>query len=340
MSLIVTPGQINRRSQLYYQLGSMITAGVPLLKALEMASRNNSLRASKRAILALLSHLQEGRTFTDSMKEVQGWVPEFDVALLSVGEESGRLDTSFKLLARYYASRAKIIRDTITGLIVTIMTLNVFLLVFPLGYLIGFAMGIINNNFAQCVPFIIEKVVVFGGLYGGVLLLIFACQGNRGESWRAMTESIFRMIPLLRIALKSLALARLASALDALTSAGVSVIKSWALAGAACGSPHLKREILNWIPQIEAGATPADMVNQIHYFPEMFRNLYSSAEISGKLDETLGRLQSYYEEEGFHLLRLFTRILNGIIYGSIVVLVGFNIIRFWMNYYGSMMQSV
>ena len=340
MSLIVTPGQINRRAQLYDQLGSMIAAGVPLVKALEMASRNNSLRGSKKTILALISHLQEGHTFSDSMTKVQGWLPEFDVALLSVGEESGRLDTSFKLLGRYYESRAKIIRDTISGLIVTVMTLNVFLLVFPLGFLIGFAQGIMNNNFAQCLSFIIEKIVVFGGLYGIVFLLIFACQGNRGEVWRAMVESIFRMIPMLRTAIKYLALARLASALDALTNAGVSVIKSWKLASAACGSPHLKREVLEWTPKLETGATPADMVNQIHYFPEMFRNLYSSAEMSGKLDETLVRLHTYYEEEGFHTLRLFTRILNGLIYGSVAALVAFNVIRFWVNYYGTMMQSM
>jgi type II secretory pathway component PulF len=340
MSLIVTPSQINRRAQLYDQLASMIAAGVSLVNALEMASRNSSLRGSQKTILALISHLQEGRTFSDSMTKVQGWMPEFDVALLSVGEESGRLDVSFKLLGRYYASRAKIIRDTISGLIVTVMTLNVFLLVFPLGFLIGFAQGIINNNFAQCLPFIIEKIVVFGGLYGSVFFLVFACQGNRGEAWRSMVESIFRMIPMLRTAIKYLALARLAAALAALTNAGVSVIRSWELAGAACGSPHLKREILKWTPQIEAGITPAEMVNQIHYFPEMFRNLYSSAEISGKLDETLVRLHNYYEEEGFRTLQLFTRILNGIIYGSIAALVAYNVIHFWMNYYGAMMQSV
>ena len=340
MSLINTPGQIARRAQLYDQLGSMIAAGVPLVKALEMASRNNSLRTSRRAILALIGNLEEGRTFSDSMKKVQGWMPEFDVALLSVGEESGRLDASFKLLGRYYESRAKIIRDTISGLIVTVMTLNVFLIVFPIGYLTAFVQGIINNNFALCLPFLVEKAVVFGALYGSVFFLIFACQGNRGTGWRAFVESIFRMVPMLRTAIKYLALARLASALDALTSAGVSVIKSWELASSACGSQRLKREVLKWTPQLETGLTPADMVGQISYFPEMFQNLYQSAEISGKLDETLVRLHAYYEEEGFHTLQLFTRILNGIIYGSIVVLVGFNIIRFWMNYYGSMMQSI
>jgi type II secretory pathway component PulF len=337
---MVTPGQLNRRAQLYDQLGSMIAAGVPLVQALEMTSRNNSLRSSQKTILALIGHLQEGHTFSDSMTKVQGWMPDFDVALLSVGEESGRLDTSFKLLARYYASRAKIIRDTIAGLIITVATLHVFLLVFPLGYLISFVQGIMDNKFSECLPFIFEKIIVFGVPYCVVFFLIFACQGNRGEGWRATVESIFRMIPLLRTAIKYLALARLASALHALTNAGVSVIKSWELASAACGSPRLKRAVLEWTPQLATGVTPADMVNQIHYFPEMFRNLYNSAEISGKLDETLVRLHAYHEEEGFRTLQLFTRILNGTIYGFVAALVAFNVIRFWMNYYGALLNSV
>ena len=100
------------------------------------------------------------------MTRVQGWMPEFDVALLSVGEGSGRLDVSFKLLANYYAARAKIIRDTIAGLVITTATLHVFLLVFPLGLWIAFAQGILNNDYARCLPFLVEKAVVFGALYG------------------------------------------------------------------------------------------------------------------------------------------------------------------------------
>lgn len=337
---MVTPGQLARRAQLYDQLAAIIAAGVPLMQALEMASRNRSLRGSQKTILALLGHLREGFTFADSMKKVSGWLPEFDIALLSVGEESGRLDTAFKQLGRYYATRAKIIRDTIKGLIVTVMTLNVFLLVFPIGLLISLAQGVVDGQFEKCLPFIFEKLIVFGVIYGTVFLAIFACQGNRGETWRGLMENIFNFIPLLRTALKYLAIARLAAALDALLSAGVSVIKAWELAAAASGSTRLKREVAAWTPQLESGVTPADMVNQIRYFPEMFTNLYSSAEISGKHDETLRRLHAYFEEEGFSTLQWFTRVMNGIIYGGIAALVAFNIIRFWVNYYGGLMQTI
>lgn len=338
--MIVTPWELNRRAQLYEQLASMIAAGVPLMKALEMAGRNPAIRASRKVIPVLIGQMQEGHTFTDSMVKVKGWLPEFDVALLSVGEQTGRLDESFKLLARYYASRAKIIRDTIAGLAITAVTLHVFLLVFPLGFLISFARGFMDNSLTECLPFLAEKLLVFGLIYGVVVFLIFACQGKRGEGWRAFVESIFHKVPVLRTAVKYLAIARLASALGALTGAGVPVIRSWELAAAACGSPRLKREVLKWIPQIQGGLTPAEMVSQISYFPEVFSNLYHTAELSGKLDETLVRLHTYFEEEGFHALQLFARILNGVIYATVVAVVAYNVIRFWMNYYGGLMNNL
>jgi len=337
---MVTPGQLNRRAQLYDQLAATIAAGLPLMQALEMASRNRTLRGSQQTILSLLSNLREGYTFADSMKRVSGWLPEFDIALLSVGEESGRLDVAFRQLGRYYTTRARIITDTIKGLIVTIATLHVFLLVFPLGYLISLAQAIMDGSFVKCLPFLIQKFVVFGSLYGIVFFFIFACQGNRGEGWRALVENIFNCVPLLRTALKYLAIARLAAALDALSSAGVATVRTWEMSADACGSPRLKRQILEWAPKLETGITPAEMVNQIPYFPEMFSNLYQTAELSGKHDETLQRLHTYFEEEGFRLMQWFTRIMNGTIYGLIALLVGYNIIRFWVNYYNGLLSSV
>ena len=104
---MVTPGNLNRRAEFYHQLGSMISAGVPLVKTLEMASLNPSMRGSRRTIAGLIRNLEAGLTFSESMQRVQGWMPEFDIAMLSVGETSGRLDSSFRLLSAYYAARGK-----------------------------------------------------------------------------------------------------------------------------------------------------------------------------------------------------------------------------------------
>jgi type II secretory pathway component PulF len=338
--VIVTPGQLSRRAELYHQLGSMISAGVPLIQALEMVTRNPSIHVARPTILALIEHLKTGLTFSESMVKIQGWMPEFDVALLSVGEESGRLDESFKTLATYYATRAQIIRDTIAGLLVTLASLHVFLLVFPIGLLQECARGFFYNDYARCVPFLVEKLVVFGAGYGLTLFFIFACQGQRGQTWRAVRESVFSIVPILCTALKFLTLSRLAAAMEALTSAGVPVTKAWQLAAAAAGSPRLRREVSEWSPLLESGLTPAELIGRTRYFPEMFANLYTTGEVSGKGDETLGRLRDYYQEEGFRKLRLFTRVLNGILYGLIVLLIAYNVFSFYAGYYNNIFQTI
>ena len=336
---MVTPGQLKQRSELYYQLGSMITAGVPLIRALEMVAANPEVRVSRKTISGLIHWLKSGLTFGDSMIKVQGWLPEFDIALLSVGEKSGRLDESFKLLSVYYASRATIISDTIAGLLTTGATLHVFLLIFPLGYFTEFVMGLMNNEYSRCVPFLVEKAVVFGALYGGVVFLIFACQGKRGEGWRALMEALAQMIPLLGKAQRFLVLSRLSAALEALISAGVSIVNAWELATTAAGSPRLRRLTADWQTKIESGITPGELVTATGFFPEMFVNLYNTGEQSGQLDDTLKRLQNYYQDEGFRKLRLFTRVMNGTIYGLVVLLVAFNIIKFYAGYVNSALQA-
>jgi type II secretory pathway component PulF len=338
--MIVTPGQLNRRATFYHQLGSMIGAGVPLPKALQMVSASPAVGASRKAASGILEHLQSGFTFSESMSRVQGWMPDFDTALLSVGEQSGRLDQSFKLLSEYYAARAKLIRDTISGMVVTLATLHVFLLLIPIDLWIGFGRGILEGHYESCIPFLVEKFVVFGVLYGWVFLSIYASQGNRAESWRAFVEKFAGLIPILRTARKYLSLSRMAAALEALTSAGVSVVSGWQLAAAASASPRLRHIVSQWETEISDGSTPGELINRSGYFPEMFANLYFTGEQSGKLDDTLHRLQIYYQEEGFRTLRFFTRIVNGIIYGSMVVIVGLYVIRFWTNYYGALVNSV
>ena len=338
--MIVTPWQLSRRAELYHQLGAMLSAGVPLIRGLEMTAANPSARPLREIVYQLVTHLKTGLTFTESMTQAQGSMPEFDVALLSVGEKSGRLDSSFRQLADYYAARAKIIRDTISGLVITLATLHVFLLVFPLGLMVLFVQGLFFNNYSQCIPFLIQKAVVFGVGYLGVFLLIYACQGNRGEYWRSLVEAVTGVVPLLRTARRYLALARLSAALEALVSSGVSILEAWQLASAASGSPRLHRTVASWSHDLDAGVTPGELVNRAPYFPEMFANLYNTGEQSGQLDDTLHRLKVYFEEEGFRKLRVFTRVMNGTIYAILVVMVAINVIGFYVGYFNSLLGGV
>ena len=51
-------------------------------------------------------------------------------------------------------------------------------------------------------------------------------------------------------------------------------------------------------PRVEAGQTPAEVVEASGRFPELFAHEYATGEISGQLDDTLHRLHQYYQDDG------------------------------------------
>jgi len=177
-------------------------------------------------------------------------------------------------------------------------------------------------------------------LYVIVFLIIYACQSTHGETWRAFLEQLARRVPLLGVARQNLALARLATALEALISAGVPIFRAWELAAAASGSPALRREIGSWPPRFALGQTPAETVRTSREFPALFSGLYSSGEISGRLDVELKHLHTLYLEEGTRQMRNLSAWTPKIVYFIIVLCIAYNIVSFWAGYFSNIGKAM
>jgi type II secretory pathway component PulF len=329
MPFIVTPRQFTQRAELYHQLAQLTSAGIGVVPALEQIKRNPPASSFREPLQHFLDELATGRTLSESLQH-GGWLPVFDTALIEAGERSGRLDGCFRLLADYYNDRARVTKTAISQLIYPVGLIHfavfIFLIVLP------FAASQFN---ASLTWLFVKAALVLAPLYGVVALMIYALQSKHGENWRARLESFLRPIPMLGTARHYLALSRLAAALEALISAGVNVVEAWNLAATASGSPAFRRAVASWKPQLTAGRTPAELVRANPIFPETFANLYASGEVSGKLDETLRRLYTYYQEEGTLKLQTFATWVPRLIYFLIVLVIAYFIISFYQHLYGS-----
>jgi type II secretory pathway component PulF len=324
MALFLTPGQFSQRAEFYHQLGQLTASGVPLTSGLEHLCHHPPSRSYLQPTRSILDHLSRGSTFSEALRAQGNWLPEFDVALLQAGEQSGRLDSSFRLLGDYYTDKARLTRQVIGDL-----AYPAFLLHFAI-FILPFAEFFKTGNW---VVYGAQTVGVLIPLYALVLAIIYAAQSRHGESWRGWIESICKPVPILGTARRDLALARLASALDALLSAGVTVIQAWELAAAASGSPSLRRTVVRWRPQVDAGQTPSEVVRASREFPPLFANQYATGEISGKLDETLRGLHCYFQEEGSRKLHALARWTPRAVYLIIMLAIAYRIVRFWADYF-------
>jgi type IV pilus assembly protein PilC len=328
MPLILSPRQFTQRAEFYHQLNQLTSAGVPIIHALEQIERRPPAPSYHKPLQQLLNEIAKGATLAVSLRHLD-WLPEFDLALIGAGEQSGRLDACFLMLADYYNDRARVIRQVISQLIYPVglihMAAFVFLIVLPFA----------RSEFNASLPLLFAKAaLILLPLYGAVGLMIYATQSKHGENWRARIEAFLRFVPILGKARHYLALARLAVALEALISAGVNILEAWDLAATASGSPALRRAVADWKSRLVAGQMPSEAVSLCLLFPGTFANLYASGEVSGKLDETLRHLNRLYNEEGTRKLNAFATWMPRLVYILVALAIAYKIVQFWTGIYG------
>ena len=304
----------------------MLSAGLAMPKALEHVQGNPPSRSLRAPIAQWRQFLTEGASVGDAVARMGGWMPAFDAALVNAGDRSGRLDACFKLLAGYYEERSQLARKVISDLMYPAFLLHFAVVVFAFIDFLKPGHGWMRFSF------LVLGILV--PIYAAAGFLVFAGQGRHGEKWRGAVENILRPVPMLGAARRCLALARLAAALEALLNAGVLITSAWELAAAASGSPALGRAVRGWREAVESGATPAELIKQSPQFPEMFASLYATGEISGQLDETLGRLHRHYQEEGSRKMRLIAEWSPKLVYYIVMLVIAWHIVSFYLHLYG------
>jgi len=332
--LLITPGQLAARSQLFHQLGQVTASGIGLVAALEILQRNPPRASMREPIGRLLQQLQTGSTFGDSLEHSGRWLSSFDIALLQAGEKSGRLPDCFRLLSDYYAQRAQLARQVIAFSVYPLIVFHVAVFIFPIG---RFTDLVLKGAF---VPFVFQKLCVLIPVYGLAMFAAYAMQSTHGEHWRASVERLLSSLPVLGTARRSLAIARLSIALDALLNAGVNVIEAWEIAAAASGSPALRRVVRTSRQQLIDGTTPSEMVSSHREFPTTFASLYHSGEISGTLDDALRRSHVLHHEEGSRKMKQFVFGLAGALVACVMLMVAWNIIAFYLGYFRQINDAI
>lgn len=328
MALIVTPGQLAKRAEFYFQLSAMIRAGLPVIKALENLERKPPGMGYAKPIRKILDHLQQGNSFSSALELVGNWMSPFDKALLDAGEKSGRLDECFKMLADYYEATTKRIRQVIGRMMYPVGLLHFALLIFPLDKLKGLVLdGNVN-------AFLMQKLGTFIPAYLLCFGFLVLLQSKRFSFWRSTLEFILGLVPFIGGARKAVALGRLTSALEALINAGVNIIDSWEMAAEASGSPRIERAVGKWRPHIESGAqTPGDMLQATNVFPDVFASIYKTGELSGQLDDALVRLREYFHQESERKMDVFTKALITLVVVGVMLTIGYFIISFYSEHF-------
>ena len=110
-------------------LGTMISSGVPILDALDITGKTAGNRVVQDAIMQTRTSIEAGKTISEPLKETDVF-PPMVTQMISVGEQTGALDTMLAKIADFYDDE---VDDAVAGL----LTLLEPVMISFLGVMIG-----------------------------------------------------------------------------------------------------------------------------------------------------------------------------------------------------------
>ena len=332
-SLIETPNSFRRRSEFYHQLSVLLQAGVGLTQSLEQIappSQRDGLH-----IRESIDRLNAGETFSETLIGRENWLPAFDRMMIEAGEAGGRLDDTLRILSDHYHQRSALIRDVLMKLAYPLFIIH-FIILMP--GIILYGNSLLGGGSASLLSAFFPSLLTLSALYTAVFFVLYLGQANRGFAIRHGIERIWHRTPMFGRAVKELKLSRLSFALYAMLNAGVNVREAWESAASASGSPWLATSVHTWLPELDSGSLPSEALQRRKDFPRTFRDIYSTGEVSGQLDDSLPRLAKHFQETGVRHLVTSSAITTAVVYGVVAIAVAFIVISFWMSHYGSIMD--
>jgi type IV pilus assembly protein PilC len=101
-------------------LSALMSAGVPLLAALEITAKTSGNRVIENAMADVVDNVMKGGTIADPLKKIPVF-PGMVVQMIGVGEETGALDNMLAKIADFYEDQVDASVKALTSILEPIM---------------------------------------------------------------------------------------------------------------------------------------------------------------------------------------------------------------------------
>ncbi|MEO7932008.1 MAG: type II secretion system F family protein [Chthoniobacterales bacterium] len=306
------------RSRFYDELGKLLTAGFPFLRAIETMLTARPRFSTRRLLEKFQGLALGGNTITESFSEPRMPFSEMEIALISACERSGQLQRGCDFLTRYYARldavRRQIVRRALYPFF--ILHFGVVLLAVPKFFQGSPASGVLREIGMELGSFYLLAAV----LYGVSSMVIKLAMHS------SVLDQILGMLPLFGGIHLSLALSRFCTTYQMQLDAGVNVMDSLDTAARASASARIVQGIRASLPEIRAGQAVGPELAKTGALPsELVRSLVIG-EQTGALDAELLRAAGDYEAKALRGIESFGDWMPKAIYFVIVIFLAWNII--------------
>ena len=313
------------------QMYSLMKAGIPIIRAIVGLAESTSSKPLHKVLLDLAEQLEKGRTLSVAMAQHPHIFSRLVVSLVHVGENTGRLDESFLQLSGYFEQELETKKQikqatrypsfVLFAITVAMVIMNVF--VIP-QFATMFARFNTELPLATRILlgssnlFINHWQLMLAVLIGGIWALRLYLQTDRGQhQW-----SYWKLrIPLMGSIILRATLGRFSRSFAMMLKAGVPLTSALTLVAEAVDNDYMAEKIREMRKNIERGESLLRVSIQSELFTPLVLQMLAVGEETGRIDEMLTEVASFYEREVAYDLKALTAKIEPILIAVVSVMV-------------------
>lgn len=292
------------------QLSTMITAGVPLTRGLSTLQQQTDNKYFKEVVGGIMKDVEGGIALGDALAKYPKVFSEVYINMVRAGEAGGILDEILKRLATQVeqdaAMRKKIKSASMYPTVIFGITIAAFfgIMLFVIPKL-GAIIKDMGGEDAK-LPIYTEIMLGMSGFMLQNAIFIFAAVGAaffvvrryiKTPKGKYQFHGLLLRIPIIKVLLVKIAIARFARTFASLMSAGVSVLDALEVTGGAIGNKVIEGELKEAAKAVRNGKQLSEPLAQSPHFPPIVSQMLAIGEETGQIDTILLKIADFYEEE-------------------------------------------
>jgi len=296
------------RALVYRELGVLLGAGVPLVRALETLLQSPELGAAHSLLAGVRDRVREGRSLAAALAEVSRSSSAFETAILEAAERSATVESVLERLADFLEEQERLREKVQAALTYPLIVLGVGVCVaiVMLGLLVPRARDILAGG-QVALPLLTRIMIALGallarwGLPAVVAAALAAAWLRRrlrrdAEARLAWDRRLFRL-PLWGRGYRLLVNLRFARTLGILLGGGVPLVESVPLAGRATGSVWAAELSQTAAERVRHGSSLAEAVRGIPPLAETLPGWIRIGEAAAALERLLDSAARRYQAQ-------------------------------------------
>ena len=315
------------------QMATMMTAGVPLVQALEIIGKGHENPSMAELIGKIKNDIEGGSTFAEALAQHPAQFDDLFVNLVDAGERSGALETLLDKIATYKEKTEAIkkkVKKALTypaAVLVVAFIVTGILLIFVVPQFQDLFQGFGADlpAFTQFIIGLSEWVQAKWWVVVGVIIALAMVHRQamiRSAAYRRMKDRVMLRVPIVGEILRKSAIARFARTLSTMFAAGVPLVDALESVAGAAGNIVYQEAIMQMREQVSTGQQLQLTMAQAGVFPSMATQMVAIGEESGSLDSMCAKVAEFYEEEVDNMVDNLSSLMEPMIMAVLGILVG------------------